>query len=64
MEIFDPHIHMTWRSTDDYEAMAKAGIPMLSGEAPALLPRLLAMDGVDVFLGKTTASHAEMPPSC
>ena len=26
MKIFDPHIHMTSRSTDDYEAMAKAGI--------------------------------------
>ena len=23
---FDPHIHMTSRTTDDYEAMAKAGI--------------------------------------
>lgn len=26
MKLFDPHIHMTSRSTDDYEAMAKAGI--------------------------------------
>lgn len=26
MNIFDPHIHMTSRTTDDYEAMAKAGI--------------------------------------
>jgi predicted metal-dependent TIM-barrel fold hydrolase len=26
MKIFDPHIHMTSRTTDDYEAMAKAGI--------------------------------------
>ena len=26
MKIFDPHIHMTSRSTDDYEAMARAGI--------------------------------------
>jgi len=26
MRIFDPHIHMTSRSTDDYEAMAAAGI--------------------------------------
>ena len=25
MEIFDPHIHMTSRTTDDYEAMAAAG---------------------------------------
>jgi uncharacterized protein len=26
MNIFDPHIHMTSRTTDDYEAMAAAGI--------------------------------------
>jgi predicted metal-dependent TIM-barrel fold hydrolase len=26
MRLFDPHIHMTSRSTDDYDAMAKAGI--------------------------------------
>ena len=26
MRIFDPHAHMTSRTTDDYEAMAKAGI--------------------------------------
>jgi predicted metal-dependent TIM-barrel fold hydrolase len=26
MRIFDPHVHMTSRTTDDYEAMANAGI--------------------------------------
>ena len=26
MKLFDPHIHMTSRTTDDYEAMAQAGI--------------------------------------
>src|SRR5262245_16144435 len=26
MKMFDPHIHMTSRTTDDYEQMAKAGI--------------------------------------
>jgi len=26
MRLFDPHIHMTSRSTDDYDAMAKSGI--------------------------------------
>ena len=26
MKIFDPHIHMTSRTTDDFEAMARAGI--------------------------------------
>ncbi|MFG3165335.1 hydrolase TatD, partial [Streptomyces sp. NPDC048232] len=26
MRIFDPHIHMTSRTTDDYEAMHAAGV--------------------------------------
>ncbi len=26
MRIFDPHIHMTSRTTDDYEAMRAAGV--------------------------------------
>ena len=26
MRLFDPHVHMTSRTTDDYEAMAHAGI--------------------------------------
>ena len=26
MKMFDPHIHMTSRTTDDYAAMAQAGI--------------------------------------
>lgn len=26
MKLFDPHVHMTSRTTDDFEAMAKAGI--------------------------------------
>ena len=26
MRIFDPHIHMTSRTTDDYERMAAAGV--------------------------------------
>ena len=29
MRIFDPHIHMTSRTTDDYEAMADAGVTAL-----------------------------------
>jgi uncharacterized protein len=29
MNIFDPHIHMTSRTTDDYEAMSRAGIRAL-----------------------------------
>src|SRR6478609_3602863 len=29
MKLFDPHIHMTSRTTDDYQAMADAGIAML-----------------------------------
>lgn len=26
MKFFDPHVHMTSRTTDDYQAMADAGI--------------------------------------
>ena len=26
MRIFDPHVHMTSRTTDDYEAMAASGV--------------------------------------
>ncbi|HCO85278.1 MAG TPA: hydrolase TatD, partial [Arenibacter sp.] len=26
MMIIDPHVHMTSRTTDDYEAMAAAGV--------------------------------------
>jgi uncharacterized protein len=29
MKLFDPHIHMTSRTTDDYQAMARAGIVAL-----------------------------------
>jgi len=29
MRFFDPHIHMTSRTTDDYEAMAAAGVRAL-----------------------------------
>jgi len=29
MKLFDPHIHMTSRTTDDYQAMAEAGIAAL-----------------------------------
>jgi len=29
MKLFDPHIHMTSRTTDDYQAMAAAGIAAL-----------------------------------
>ena len=29
MRIFDPHIHMTSRTTDDYEAMAASGVKVL-----------------------------------
>ena len=29
MEFFDPHVHMTSRTTDDYQAMADAGIVAL-----------------------------------
>ena len=29
MKFFDPHVHMTSRTTDDYQAMADAGIVAL-----------------------------------
>jgi len=29
MKLFDPHIHMTSRTTDDYQAMAAAGIAVV-----------------------------------
>ncbi len=50
MKIFDPHIHMTSRSTDDYEAMARAGI--LAIVEPAFWlgqPRTTAGSFVDYF---------------
>ena len=50
MKIFDPHIHMTSRSTDDYEAMARAGI--LAIVEPAFWlgqPRTHAGSFVDYF---------------
>ena len=50
MKIFDPHIHMTSRSTDDYEAMAAAGI--LAIVEPAFWlgqPRTHAGSFVDYF---------------
>ena len=50
MKIFDPHVHMTSRSTDDYEAMARAGI--LAIVEPAFWlgqPRTNAGSFVDYF---------------
>lgn len=50
MKIFDPHIHMTSRSTDDYEAMANAGI--LAIVEPAFWlgqPRTHAGSFIDYF---------------
>jgi predicted metal-dependent TIM-barrel fold hydrolase len=50
MKIFDPHIHMTSRSTDDYEAMAGAGI--LAIVEPAFWlgqPRTNAGSFIDYF---------------
>ena len=50
MRIFDPHIHMTSRSTDDYEAMARAGIIAIVEPAFWLgQPRTSAGSFVDYF---------------
>jgi predicted metal-dependent TIM-barrel fold hydrolase len=50
MRIFDPHVHMTSRTTDDYEAMAAAGIVALVEPAFWLgQPRTTAGSFVDYF---------------
>lgn len=50
MKIFDPHVHMTSRTTDDYEAMAAAGITAIVEPAFWLgQPRTTAGSFVDYF---------------
>ncbi|MBM4265023.1 MAG: hydrolase TatD [Deltaproteobacteria bacterium] len=50
MRFFDPHIHMTSRTTDDYEAMARAGIRAVIEPAFWLgQPRTSAGSFVDYF---------------
>ena len=50
MKIFDPHVHMTSRTTDDYEAMAGAGIVALVEPAFWLgQPRTHAGSFIDYF---------------
>ena len=50
MKIFDPHVHMTSRTTDDYEAMAGAGIVAIVEPAFWLgQPRTMAGSFVDYF---------------
>jgi predicted metal-dependent TIM-barrel fold hydrolase len=50
MRIFDPHIHMTSRTTDDYEAMAAAGIVAIVEPAFWLgQPRTTVGSFVDYF---------------
>lgn len=50
MKIFDPHVHMTSRTTDDYEAMAHAGIVALIEPAFWLgQPRTTVGSFVDYF---------------
>ena len=50
MRIFDPHVHMTSRTTDDYEAMAAAGIVALVEPAFWLgQPRTTVGSFVDYF---------------
>jgi uncharacterized protein len=52
MRIFDPHIHMTSRTTDDYEAMAAAGIRAIVEPAFWLgQPRTSVDSFVDYFNG-------------
>lgn len=50
MKIFDPHVHMTSRTTDDYEAMAAAGIVAIVEPAFWLgQPRTFVGSFVDYF---------------
>src|SRR3954469_15529716 len=50
MQFFDPHVHMTSRTTDDYEAMAKAGVVALVEPAFWLgQPRTTVGSFVDYF---------------
>lgn len=50
LKIIDPHVHMTSRTTDDYEAMARAGIVAVIEPAFWLgQPRLHAGSFVDYF---------------
>src|SRR5215467_6704514 len=50
MKMFDPHIHMTSRTTDDYAAMAAAGIAAIIEPAFWLgQPRTRAGSFVDYF---------------
>jgi predicted metal-dependent TIM-barrel fold hydrolase len=50
MRIFDPHIHMTSRTTDDYEAMREAGVRAVVEPAFWLgQPRTSAASFVDYF---------------
>jgi predicted metal-dependent TIM-barrel fold hydrolase len=50
MRIFDPHVHMTSRTTDDYEAMAAAGVRALVEPAFWLgQPRTSVGSFVDYF---------------
>lgn len=52
MRIFDPHIHMTSRTTDDYEAMREAGVAALVEPAFWLgQPRTTVGSFVDYFDG-------------
>jgi predicted metal-dependent TIM-barrel fold hydrolase len=52
MKIFDPHVHMTSRTTDDYEAMARAGIVAIVEPAFWLgQPRTSIGSFVDYFDG-------------
>ena len=51
MKLFDPHIHMTSRTTDDYEQMAAAGIQAIVEPAFWLgQPRMHAATFEDYFL--------------
>ena len=69
MRIFDPHAHMTSRTTDDYEAMAASGVKVLVEPAFWLgQPRTSVGSFIDYFnslLGweRFRAGAVRHPPS-
>ena len=73
MRIFDPHIHMTSRTTDDYERMAAAGVRAVvepafwlgpAAHQPRLVRRLLRLaDRLGAVPGRRSSASGTTPRS-
>jgi methylmalonyl-CoA mutase C-terminal domain/subunit len=59
MKLFDPHIHMTSRTTDDYEAMAHAGIVTGLRQTPEQIVAAALQEDADV-IGLSILSGAHL----